>query len=120
VTNVNPMARFAGILHRHGLTLLLTGAMVALYLRETMPAVHELNATRVRRASTEVQLLEQKQVLYEGMLWLRGAVEDPFVRERFRDAYTWSPDLKGPRVIVPLSEWVGMDAVMEGIAEPDR
>ena len=114
------MHRFAGILRRHGLTLLLTTAMVVLYLRQTMPAVHERNALRSQRISSEAELGERKRALNEGLLWLRGAAEDPFVRERFRDAYTWSPDLQGPRVIVALPGLSGMDDVAEGNIERNR
>ena len=120
MTNVAAMHRLAGILRRHGLTLLLTTAMVALYLRETMPAVHERNAMRASRSSAESELVDRKRALHEGLLWLRGAAEDPFVQERFRDAYTRSPDLQGPRVVVTLPELLGMDDAVEGTGEPDR
>ena len=114
------MHRLTRILRRHGLTLLLTTAMVALFIRETMPAVHERNAMRAERTSAEAELIDRKRALNEGLLWLRGAAEDPFVQERFRDAYTWSPDLQGPRVIVSLPEPIRMGGAVEGATEPGR
>jgi hypothetical protein len=114
------MPRFSGLLRRHGLTLLLTAALVVLFIRETMPAVHERRAMRTRREAAEADLLERKRALYEGLLWLRGAAEDPMVQERFRDAYTWSPDLQGPRVIVTLPEGAGTEDAVEGTTGTDR
>ncbi len=104
MTNVGAMHRFAGLLRRHGLTLLLTSAMVALYMGQTIPALKERAALRDRRVAAEIELADKKRQLAEGLLWLRGAAEDPFVRERFRDAYTRSPDVTGPRVVVALPE----------------
>jgi len=92
------MRRVTGLLRRHGLTLVLTGALVALYFGETVPALKQRATLRARRAGAEAQLMQQRQQLHEGLLWLRGAEDDPFVRERFQDAHTWSPDLPGPRI----------------------
>jgi len=92
------MRRVTGLLRRHGLTLVLTGAMVALYLGETVPALKERASLRARRAAAEAQLMRQRQQLHEGLLWLRVAEDDPFVQERFQDAHTWSPDIPGPRI----------------------
>jgi hypothetical protein len=92
------MRRITGLLRRHGLTLVLTGALVSLYFNDTVPALRERAQLRARRAGAEAQLTHQRQQLDEGLLWLRGSEDDPFVRERFQDAHTWSPDIPGPRV----------------------
>ncbi len=114
MTNVARMHQLAEILRRHGLTLLLTSAMVVLYLRETMPAVHEHNALRARRVQAEAELALRKQALSEALLWLRGATEDPFVQARFRDAFNHSPDLNGPRVMTAVPSPVSAGAGTAG------
>ena len=58
MTNVGAMHRFAGLLRRHGLTLLLTSAMVALYLVQTIPALKERASLRDRRVAAEVELAD--------------------------------------------------------------
>jgi hypothetical protein len=86
------------LLKRHGLTLLLTAALVAVYVLQTVPALQERAQLRAARAEAEAELQRQRDALQQGSLWLRGASTDPFVRERFLDAYRRSPEVPGPYV----------------------
>jgi len=86
------------LLKRHGLTLLLTAALVAVYIFQTVPALQERAQLRAARAEAEARLVRQRAALQQGSLWLRGADDDPFVRERFLDAYRRSPEVPGPYV----------------------
>ena len=108
--------RPARLLKRHGFTLLLTAALVAVYVTQTAPALREHARIKGVRAEAELQLREQRRALGQGLLWLRGAETDPFLRERFEDAWRRSPDVPGPHVVVePLTPEDGVEG-----AEPSE
>jgi hypothetical protein len=95
------MSSAGGILRRHGLTLLLTAALVAVFVASTLPALRERRRLAAERARAEQELGWEQQAIEQRELWIRGAAEDPMVQERLRAARERSPGLTGPHVIVP-------------------
>jgi hypothetical protein len=114
------MHRLTALIRRHGFTLVLTGGMVGLFVGELMPAVRERGYLRLRRQAAEHALARQQLDLRRGLLWLQGATDDPYVRERFQDAFRQSPDVLGPRVLLASPTAEDGDAAWEPSDRPQR
>ncbi len=91
------MDRFALVVRRYGLALLLTAALVGLFFGSTLPALAEWRQRVGERAAVEESVERQREDVRRRELWLRGAEQDPMIRERLLDARERSPDLTGPR-----------------------
>lgn len=97
---VGRMRTLVGILQRHGLTLLLTAALVYLFVHSTLPALAERDRLRRARAAAELDTGALRDAVRERELWLEAVRDrDPFVTERIVGAQERSPELDGPRYV---------------------
>lgn len=94
------MARLMDLLRRQGLAVLLTSAVLWLFLTATVPALRARTHMRRERVLAEEQLQRARWDAERAERLHEAASSDPLVQERLADSLRLSPDVPGPRVLL--------------------
>jgi hypothetical protein len=88
-----------GVLRREGLTLLMTLAIVYLFVSGTLPAILERQELKRQREAAASDLRAAEEQVRRTQDWTEGAWTDPMLRDRLLEPWLLDPDSTGYRVI---------------------